>query len=103
MNVSVITTQTQMLTQKLEQATELALEAINNTLEQATQGKAETVHPRFIASFLLFSACALTCENGGTFNEGTCTCDCADGYSGATCGSECTVCCMNPCWLHRMS
>ena len=43
-------------------------------------------------SVLLSSACSLTCEKDGTLNTGTCTCDCADGYSGDTCGSECTAC-----------
>ena len=33
-------------------------------------------------------ACPLTCQNGGTLNETTCTCDCADGYSGDTCRGE---------------
>ena len=37
------------------------------------------------------AACPLTCLNGGTLNTVTCTCDCADGYSGTTCGSECTA------------
>ena len=46
-----------------------------------------------ISLLLLFSilACLLTCENGGTLNESACTCDCADGYGGDTCGSECTA------------
>ena len=35
------------------------------------------------------TACALMCQNGGTRNETTCTCDCADGYCGDTCGSVC--------------
>ena len=25
------------------------------------------------------------CQNGGALSESTCTCDCADGYSGDTC------------------
>ena len=33
-------------------------------------------------------ACPLTCQNGGTHNTRSCTCDCADGYSGFNCGSE---------------
>ena len=37
------------------------------------------------------AACPLTCQNGGTLSTGTCTCDCADGYSETTCGSECTA------------
>ena len=41
--------------------------------------------------FSYVSACNRTCQNGGTLNEGNCTCDCADGYSGDTCESECTV------------
>ena len=43
-----------------------------------------------LMSFIV-AACPLTCQNGGTLSEGTCTCACADGYSGATCGSECTA------------
>ena len=39
--------------------------------------------------FALISACPVTCENDGTLNAVTCTCDCADGYSGDTCRSEC--------------
>ena len=46
----------------------------------------------FIASFLLFSACTRTCQNGGTLDAGTCTCDCAGGFSGPSCESECIVC-----------
>ena len=37
------------------------------------------------------AVCSLTCENGGAVNSGTCTCDCADGFSGATCGSKYTA------------
>ena len=37
---------------------------------------------------LTIAACARMCQNGGTRSELTCTCDCADGYSGDTCGSE---------------
>ena len=43
----------------------------------------------FTTSLLTVAACALTCMNGGTLNETTCTCDCADGYSGDNCESEC--------------
>ena len=39
--------------------------------------------------FALISACPVTCENDGTLNVVTCTCDCADGYNGDTCRSEC--------------
>ena len=53
------------------------------------------------------AACALMCQNGGTHNENTCTCDCADGYSGDTCGSECIFPCleaiMNSCQALRYS
>ena len=40
----------------------------------------------------MFAACAVTCQNGGTLNTGTCTCDCAEGYSGASCGINKTAC-----------
>ena len=50
-------------------------------------------HNRLILSHsITILACPLTCENGGTLNETTCTCACADGYSGDTCGSECIMC-----------
>ena len=39
-------------------------------------------------AYLLHLGCPLTCQNGGTLNTSSCTCDCADGYSGKTCGSE---------------
>lgn len=32
------------------------------------------------------------CQNGGTLNGVNCTCDCADGFSGANCASE-YICC----------
>ena len=47
-------------------------------------------------------ACALMCLNGGTRNETTCTCDCADGYSGDTCGSECIMGHIDSCSLLLM-
>ena len=47
-------------------------------------------------------ACPLTCQNGGTLNETTCTCDCADGYSGDTCGSECIMSLIDSCSLLQM-
>ena len=31
------------------------------------------------------------CQNEGTLNNGTCMCNCADGFSGANCESECIV------------
>ena len=40
---------------------------------------------------LTVAACALTCQNGGTLNEGACTCACADGYSGDDCTREPTA------------
>ena len=49
--------------------------------------------PLILSHFLTILACALTCQNGGTLNEATCTCDCADGYSGDTCGSEYSYAC----------
>ena len=50
-------------------------------------------HPLILSHFITIKllACTLTCQNGGTLNETTCTCACADGYSGDTCGSECTA------------
>ena len=41
--------------------------------------------------FSLFAVCPVTCQNRGTLNDLTCTCDCAHGYSGDTCDSECTA------------
>ena len=41
---------------------------------------------------LLSLACPLTCQNGGALNESSCTCNCADGYSGDTCESELQIC-----------
>ena len=35
-----------------------------------------------------YLACSLTCQNGGTLNMSSCTCDCPDGYSGSSCESE---------------
>ena len=32
--------------------------------------------------------CSLICDNGGTLNSSSCTCDCADGFSGSNCSSE---------------
>ena len=49
--------------------------------------------------FITILACPLTCQNGGTLNETTCTCACADGYSGDTCGSECIMCHIDSCSL----
>ena len=31
------------------------------------------------------------CQNGGTLDEGNCTCNCAGGFSGPNCESECIV------------
>ena len=33
-------------------------------------------------------ACSLSCQNGGTLSRNSCTCSCADGYSGSSCESE---------------
>ena len=46
------------------------------------------------------SACICMCQNGGTLDEGTCTCDCAGGYTGPNCESECTQCHLDPYCLH---
>ena len=51
----------------------------------------QSVVSAFLAFTLIVTACARMCQNGGTLNVGTCTCDCANGYVGATCGSECTT------------
>ena len=45
-----------------------------------------------ISGVCAIAGCDLTCQNGGARNETTCTCDCADGYSGDTCESECPYC-----------
>ena len=56
--------------------------------------------PLILSHFVtILLACPLTCQNGGTRNETTCTCDCADGYSGDTCGSECIMCHIDSCSL----
>ena len=55
-----------------------------------------------LSHFVTILACPLTCQNGGTRNETTCTCDCADGYSGDTCGSECIMCHIDSCSLLLM-
>ena len=36
-----------------------------------------------------FTACIRMCHNEGVLDVGTCTCDCASGFSGANCESEC--------------
>ena len=38
---------------------------------------------------LFVSACIRMCQNGGTLDEGTCMCDCTDGFIGDTCDCEC--------------
>ena len=43
----------------------------------------------FFVFFLPHSACHKMCQNGGTLNESTCTCDCANGFGGDDCESEC--------------
>ena len=43
----------------------------------------------FFVFFLPSSACHKMCQNGGTLNESTCTCDCANGFGGDDCESEC--------------
>ena len=55
--------------------------------------------PLIFSQFIPILACPLTCHNGGTRNETTCTCACADGYSGDTCGSECIMCHIDSCSL----
>ena len=41
---------------------------------------------------LIVSVCiAQPCQNGGVLDVDTCTCVCAEGYSGVICGSECTA------------
>ena len=55
--------------------------------------------PLIFSHFITILACPLTCHNGGTRNETTCTCACADGYSGDTCASECIMCHIDSCSL----
>ena len=38
--------------------------------------------------FLSFSACSRSCQNGGTRDDGSCTCVCAVSHSGDSCESE---------------
>ena len=40
---------------------------------------------------LIVTDCTRTCLNGGILNEENCTCDCAGGFSGPSCTSECIV------------
>ena len=47
--------------------------------------------PKSELTFITVLACPLTCQNNEKLNAGTCTCDCADGYSGDTCRSQCTM------------
>ena len=41
-----------------------------------------------ISPFHSFSACSRSCQNGGTRDDGACTCVCAESYSGDSCESE---------------
>ena len=52
-------------------------------------GKIACVFP--ICPLLSFKACVRMCQNEGVLDVGTCTCDCAGGFSGANCESECNV------------
>ena len=38
------------------------------------------------------TVCSRMCQNGGILNTGMCMCDCAGGFSGPNCGSECIMC-----------
>ena len=42
-----------------------------------------------VSVFMSVTGCTRMCENGGTLNEGNCTCGCVGGFSGANCESEC--------------
>ena len=46
----------------------------------------------FLIYYVVFLACSMTCQNGGTLNTETCTCKCMAGYSGANCESNKTAC-----------
>ena len=67
---------------------------------QQYSNEASSHHPIIVYICIFFTisgvcaiaGCDLTCQNGGARNETTCTCDCADGYSGDTCESECPYC-----------
>ena len=41
-----------------------------------------------IFPFHSFSACSRSCQNGGTRDDGACTCVCAENHSGDSCESE---------------
>ena len=41
-------------------------------------------------SFVSVPACSRVCQNEGTLDTGTCMCDCAGGFSGDNCDSECS-------------
>lgn len=45
----------------------------------------------FLTSLCSDSDCIRECQNGGTLDSGACTCDCAGGFGGANCESECNV------------
>ena len=39
----------------------------------------------FVYMLLFTAACVLGCQNGGTLNGDTCSCDCVGGFSGRSC------------------
>ncbi|XP_060551540.1 A disintegrin and metalloproteinase with thrombospondin motifs 1-like isoform X2 [Ruditapes philippinarum] len=41
------------------------------------------------------ATCSGTCENSGVWNSTTCSCDCANGFYGATCDVSCNKICKN--------
>ena len=68
------------------------LKYFNETITKVHFNKERRISFWHLLSVLLsvptVSACSRTCQNGGTVSAVTCMCDCADGYSGDTCGSE---------------
>ena len=42
------------------------------------------------------TVCSRMCQNGGSLDEGNCTCACAGGFSGPNCQSEFILWCEDP-------
>ena len=60
-----------------------------NSHSVSQEGTTSTILLIWIFLFLL--ACGRMCQNGGTLDGGTCTCNCVGGFFGNKCESECIV------------